>query len=349
MYAGLARVGLVRGDDRDAWRIAAALFLIGWLPVLALSLAARATTGAWPPIALNLVHHARWIVAVPALLASTQILDVEVGRALASLRAASLVRGGDAALRALTRRAERAASRWGLELGLAVVAVAPALLALPLHDAADGWNQLIGLPLFRFGMLLWLARWIAWSVMVARLVRLGLAPVASHPDRRGGLGRLGTPTRALGAGLFGLGALVAAWLLQPPGRATDASTTSWLLAYVAWALALGSLPGLPLVRLLWSARRDALDAWGATACQHDRAFEERWLVRNAAHALGAPEISSTADLGSAHGAVESTTFAPLTREQLTQILIAALAPLLPVALTFVPLVEILKFLIGLRP
>lgn len=349
-YDGLVRVGLLRGDAADAWRLAGALVLVGWGPVLVVALVERVTSGAWPPMATSLVHHARWLVALPALLVSNTILDTEVGRALASLRAADLVRGGDAALSERTERVRRAASGKALELAVALAALAPLVATLPAHDVASGWNQVVGLPLFRFALLLWVVRWFTWCAMVAGIAHLGLEPVASHPDRRGGLGRLATPLRSLAAGLFGLGALVAALLAEEVGRTADTRTaTAWLVAYVAWAVALAVLPGLPLVRPLWRARRRGLDAWGTTACQHHRAFEARWLVRNAAHALGAPEISSTADLGSAHQAVEATSVAPLSRAQLVAVLVAALAPLLPLALQFVPLVDILKLVVGLRP
>lgn len=348
-YDLLARIGLVRGDARDVWRLSATLGAIGWAPILLFSLIEFFATGGWHPLATNIVHHSRWLVALPAVFVSQQLLDGEIARALESLRAGSLLTKGDAALAELEHQMKSSARRRALELALAVAALVPVFVGFP-ADLAHGWNHALGLPVFRFFLLLWLAHWIAWTVMVARLVRLGLDPIASHPDRRGGLGRLGTPIRGLGFGLFGLGSIVAASLGQQLLHgALPSNPSAWLVAWVALAVGLAALPGLPLIRPLRIARRQALDDWGATACQHNRAFEERWLHRDAADALGAPEISSMADLGTAHEVVHTTGFAPLTREQLMMVLGAALAPLVPVALALVPLVDVLKFLIGMRP
>jgi hypothetical protein len=62
--------------------------------------------------------------------------------------------------------------------------------------------------------------------------------------------------------------------------------------------------------------------------------------------VGSGDIQSLADLGNSHEVVRSMRIAPITKEAILQIVVAALAPIAPLLLTMIPLEELLKALLG---
>jgi len=63
--------------------------------------------------------------------------------------------------------------------------------------------------------------------------------------------------------------------------------------------------------------------------------------------VGSADIQSLADLGNSFEVVRSMRLAPVTKEALVQLAAATLAPVAPLALTMMPLEELLKKLFGI--
>ena len=80
-----------------------------------------------------------------------------------------------------------------------------------------------------------------------------------------------------------------------------------------------------------------------------REFDAKWL-RGGAPAdepfVGSADIQSLADLSNSFEVVRSMNIAPVTRGTLVQIVIVTLAPIVPLALTMMPLEALLKTLFG---
>jgi len=62
--------------------------------------------------------------------------------------------------------------------------------------------------------------------------------------------------------------------------------------------------------------------------------------------VGSGDIQSLADLGNSFEVVRTMRIAPVTKEAILQLVVATLAPIVPLALTMMPLEELLKTLLG---
>jgi len=58
------------------------------------------------------------------------------------------------------------------------------------------------------------------------------------------------------------------------------------------------------------------------------------------------DIQSLADLGNSYEVVRTIRILPVTRETILQVVFATIAPIVPLALTMMPLEELLKTLVG---
>jgi hypothetical protein len=81
-----------------------------------------------------------------------------------------------------------------------------------------------------------------------------------------------------------------------------------------------------------------------------RAFDAKWL-RGGAPAnepfVGSADIQSLADLSNSLEVVRSMRIVPITRDGIVRLVGAILIPLVPLALTMMPLEELVKMLLGL--
>src|SRR5512139_3243011 len=96
--------------------------------------------------------------------------------------------------------------------------------------------------------------------------------------------------------------------------------------------------------------RTVLREYGTLAERYVREFDAKWL-RGGAPAgeafVGSADIQSLADLGNGYEVVQTMKPAPVTKEMALQLAAATLAPIVPLALTMMPLEELLKKLLGI--
>jgi hypothetical protein len=80
-----------------------------------------------------------------------------------------------------------------------------------------------------------------------------------------------------------------------------------------------------------------------------REFDAKWL-RGGAPAderlVGSGDIQSLADLDGSLEVVRTMRLAPVTKEAVFRLVVATLAPIVPLGLTMMPLEELLKTLVG---
>jgi hypothetical protein len=106
-----------------------------------------------------------------------------------------------------------------------------------------------------------------------------------------------------------------------------------------------AMPLTAFVQPLSRLKKQALLDYGALSGRHNRAFERRWLhsAEKDEGLLGAPDISSLADLATGYEAVRRMSPLPLSKESLLPLAVAVLVPMLGVAATQLPIRDLLKF------
>jgi len=109
-------------------------------------------------------------------------------------------------------------------------------------------------------------------------------------------------------------------------------------------------PLLVFAPRLAEAKRTGLREYGTLAERYVREFDTKWL-RGTAPAneplVGSADIQSLADLSNSFEVVRTMRSAPVTRDGVVQLAVLTLLPIVPLALTMMPLEELLKKLFGI--
>ena len=81
-----------------------------------------------------------------------------------------------------------------------------------------------------------------------------------------------------------------------------------------------------------------------------REFDTKWLRGGASSdepLVGSGDIQSLSDMANTFEVVRTMQIAPITKDAILRLLAATLAPIVPLALTMMPLEELLKMLFGM--
>jgi hypothetical protein len=108
-------------------------------------------------------------------------------------------------------------------------------------------------------------------------------------------------------------------------------------------------PLLVFAPQLAEAKRVGLREYGTLAERYVREFDAKWLRGGASAGeplVGSADIQSLADLGNSYEVVRTMRVVPATTEAVVQLLVATLAPIVPLALTMMPWDQLLKTLAG---
>ncbi len=123
-----------------------------------------------------------------------------------------------------------------------------------------------------------------------------------------------------------------------------------IAAVLFLVLAVVIAPLLVFAPQLAQAKRDGLREYGTLSERYVREFDTKWL-RGGAPAgeafVGSADIQSLADLGNSFEVVRTMLPVPITKDMIIQLGVATLAPIVPLALTMMPLEELLKKLLGI--
>lgn len=109
-------------------------------------------------------------------------------------------------------------------------------------------------------------------------------------------------------------------------------------------------PLLVFTPMLSGVKRNGLMEYGTLAQRYVREFDGKWLRGGAAAdepLIGSGDIQSLADLNNGFEVVRTMRITPVTRDALLQLGAATLLPIVPLALTMMPLEELLTRLFGL--
>jgi hypothetical protein len=214
------------------------------------------------------------------------------------------------------------------------------------------WYGYVSLPVFQFLLFRWYFRIFIWSRFLWQVSRLGLRLVPTHPDHVGGLGFLSNTVYAFTPLAVGHGGLLAGWIANRIFY-LGASLPQFkieIVVLVVFLLCMVLGPLLLFAPQLAEAKRTGNREYGTLAERYVREFDAKWL-RGGAPAgeplVGSGDIQSLADLNNSFEIVRTMGIAPITKQAFVQLVVATLAPIVPLALTMMPLEELLKKLIGI--
>jgi len=166
--------------------------------------------------------------------------------------------------------------------------------------------------------------------------------VPTHPDRCGGLGFLGQVSYAFAPLLLAQGALLAGMMSNRIFYA-GAKLPEFKLELIGLVSAMLFVilgPLLVFSPRLAATKRAGLRDYGTLAQRYVREFDRKWL-RGGAPAdeplIGSADIQSLADLGNSFQVVKGMRWAPFTLQTVLQLVATTLAPVVPLALTMIPL------------
>lgn len=214
------------------------------------------------------------------------------------------------------------------------------------------WYASVSLPFFQFILFRWYFRVLIWTRFLWQVSRIELNLVPTHPDHAGGLGFLGNTAYAFTSLAMAHGAFMAGQLANRIFY-LDAALTDFkaqIASLVAFLLCLVLGPLMAFAPQLAQAKRTGLREYGTLAQRYVSEFDRKWLRDGAARdepLVGSGDIQSLADLGNSYEVVRTMRLVTVTRDNIFQIVAAALAPIVPLALTMMPLEDLLKELFGL--
>ena len=216
---------------------------------------------------------------------------------------------------------------------------------------AGMWYGYVSLPVFQFLLLRWYFRLFIWARFLWQVSRIELNLMPTHPDRLGGLGFVSGAAHAFAILATAHGALLAGNLANrifymgaslPDYKAEIAIVVIFMLLAVFGPLLVFSAQ-------LAHVKRKGKMEYDTLAQRYVREFDSKWLRGGASPdepLVGSGDIQSLADLGNSLEVVRSMRVFPITKDGLVQVVAATMLPLAPLALTMMPLEEIVKKLFG---
>lgn len=345
--------------------------LLVWVPLLVLSiLEGQVLRGyATVPFLLDLDVHIRFLVTMPLLIAAEFVVHRRMQSVVKVFLERHLIpESAMTRFQAAIDSAFRLRNSVLAEVLLIALVYGVGVLILWRHyfslDAATWyatgrgklslagvWYGYVSLPIFQFLLCRWYLRLVIWGRFLWQVSRIELSLVPTHPDRVGGLGFLSNTVYAFAVLAVAHGTLLAGMLASRIfflGAALPQYKIE-IGVMVIWVLFLVICPLLVFAPQLARAKRIGLREYGTLAERYVREFDTKWL-RGGAPAdepfVGSGDIQSLADLSNSFEVVRTMRIAPVTKDTLFRIVLATLAPIVPLALTMMPFEELLKTLFG---
>ena len=364
------------GDALElAYRRILVLVLITWVPLLVLSAMEGAALGGTLriPFLYDIETHVRLLVALPCLIAGERVVHLRMQTAVRRFADRGIVVPEDMAkFNAAIRSTMRVSGSVALEVGLLILVailgqwIWRTYVALdagswyarpqgaggadePIHLTLAGrWNAFVSITVFQFILMRWYLRMILWLGFLGKVSRLNLRLVATHPDRTGGIGFLGTSSFAFGPVLFAQGALlsglIANRIFYDGHKLLDYKLEA--AAFVLFFVTLVLGPLLVFMPSLALARRQGLRDYGLLASRYVDGFDRKWIGPSASgELLGSPDIQSLADMGNSYAVVREMRIVPFGTKQVVSLAAVAAVPLVPLLLTMFSLEELVVQLI----
>ena len=348
--------------------------LLTWLPLLLLSILEGQAWGSRTvvPFLLDIEVHVRFLVALPLLVVAELVVHRRMRPLLQQFRERNLIPENaigrfEAAIASAFRLRNSIVAEVlliALVYGFGILVVWRHFVALDTvtwyaTPSADGaklslagfWYGYVSVPIFQFLLCRWYFRLFIWARFLWQVSRIELSLVATHPDQAGGLSFISGQIYAFSVLAVAHGALLAGNLANriffvgaalTQFKVEIASVVVFLLCVVLGPLLVFS-PQLARVK------RQGLREYGTLAARYVREFEAKWLRGGVAAdepLVGSGDIQSLADLAGSYEVVRTMHLVPIKRDDVLRLVVATLAPIVPLALTMMSFEELLKTLFG---
>jgi hypothetical protein len=363
-------LGLVKpGRPLVAKRALLAVF-IGWLPLAVLAAAQLLLSAdeSAKSFFSDFGVHARFLVAVPALILAEAECIPRFGRIVKQFAESGLIVGADTARFQAAESSTRRLldSTIGDVVTLVLVYLVVAALALyssteawPAWHTRDStsvmrfslagwWHALVSLPLLLILFFDWLWRLALWTRFLFLMSKLDLRLIPGHPDRVGGLKFVSSSLRGFRLISFALGAVVAGAIAnnQVHQGADPLQFKNLVIGLLIFLVILFAGPLTIFLKKLRRTKTGGVFEYGALARTVGTHFEEKWLRKKGTveeTPLDAQDFSATTDLYSITANVYAMREVPFTLKDLIgPIAISAMLPFLPVVLIAIPLKVIVQ-------
>jgi hypothetical protein len=348
--------------------------LFAWLPLLVLSVLSGDAAGgdSKVPFFYDVDAHVRFLVALPLLLVAELVVHQRIRLTVRQFIERGIVTPeARPVFEGIIGSAMRLRNSMVIEILLIVLVLTGghylwssqmALEAATWYaDIVDGhhhyspagyWYAYVSIPVFQFLLLRWYFRIFIWARFLWQVSRMNLHLVPTHPDRAAGLGFLGGSTAAFMPLLLSQGALLAGQIANHifyEGK-TLLDFKPEIVAAVVFLLLLVLGPLCVFAPRLAQVKRQGLLEYGTLASRYVDEFDQKWL-RGAAPQdeplVGSGDIQSLNDLAGSFEVVNSMRPFPFSKTIVLQTAIAALIPVLPLALTMISLEDMVKRLLGI--
>jgi hypothetical protein len=366
-YRAQQALRLIHPNQWNLTRRIIVLIAVSWFPLVLITAILN------PAGLLSLVKeyriYARFLIAVPVLLIGESFMESRFRLVMNHIRQAGLLDSSDLVqIDSVIARLIRVRDSFLPELVVLVLLIVHTATSYKgLVDATPwlgertdgglrltvaGWYAvLVSAPLFQFLLGLGLWRWLLWTYFAFRLSRQNLRLVATHPDGHGGLGFLGLTVAAFAPIALAATAVIGAtWrneILHQGAHLMDFKLQAIALAVVIALVALGPL--LFFVPRLAALRRKGVLEYGILGQLHSVEFEEKWIHHRTGHEaefLQAPDSSALADFDRSYETILELKPFPADRGALYALVAAVAIPMLPPVLAQIPLIVVLKDLLG---
>jgi len=366
-------IGLVPEGGLGLARRAIALVALAWLPVVIGALiAGQALNGqGTDPLLRHFGIHSRLLLAIPLLIFAEALMEKLIPPVIRHFVTSGIVDGAtiprfQEALEAARRLRD---SVWGRVFVLAAIGAMILAgttnknhadeMAWAVTRTDDGtgigfagwWFIFVSRPIFGGLLAIWLWRIIVMWRLVWNVSKLELRLVASHPDGVGGLAFIEGTTVAMAPIVLAISVVMAGrWGHEVLYHGVHVDSLKPLVAiFVVTAVLFFNGPLLLFSGNLRAFKRRSMLEYSALVGKHGRLVNQRW-IRNedvgAPDILNAPELGPTVDISSIYESVAKLRFAPIGKQSLLPVALAALLPMLPVFAIEVPIKQMLKSLAG---
>lgn len=355
------RVGLAQPPLKLLQRRIVVIVLLAWLPLTLLAGWAGPAGGV--PYWQDLEMHLRFLVALPLLIAAEWFVHERLPGTVQQFLDRDLIATED---RARFDEIIASAARWRdatlAEVVLLVLVFTGGhwlwheqftVQAGSWFETERGftlpgwWYAFVSLPVFRFLLFRWYYRLFIWYRFLWQVARLKLRLNALHPDRAAGLGFLGGSPQAFAPMLVAHSVLVAGMignrLWHEGAHLTDFKME--LAGAVVLLLLMVLVPLLFFAGQLVAVQRVTSRNFGVFSSRYVESFRKRWLGGESAESLGSGDIQSLADLGGSYDRVGATQPVPFGKQTIIQLAVVIAVPLVPLALTVIPLHELVLRLV----
>lgn len=370
-YLILRRLGLIGADQLTTLRTAAVLALFAWLPPALLAVAQSLVDSGyhgWGYFA-DLTVPTRYLIAIWAMVATERYADSRfkiLGRQFrdAGLLSLDSLPRYEAALAIADRRS----SSWIAEGIIVAVAIVHSgvIMGVVISLSGSSWEgamvggqaqlswagtlvRYVSNPLFLFLTLRWIWWFLVWGGLLFRISRLPLHLIPAHPDRAAGLGFLAVYPSVFSGFSFALSCVISSAILKDLTLEQRPPEIVWfaIAAWLALNLMLFLGPLLIFAKPLFAARERALLEYGRMATRQHVTMHRKWTGKPEDESPAeSPALPSTGELNTTIQSIREMGYTPVNRMAVTQIVIAAGLPLLPVVLTLVPLDNLIKWALG---